>query len=161
VDVGKQVELGAVEEIGIKPPSFNGQSGERCRRVESFRLEGAGLDDRIEGDIDHSERRTGAAGNRRLDNAERSEAGRAVSELCSIDDLAPTGSTGELEGDQCSDLLDDLSERTRAIDVLENVAAPALTVSQRGVLEAHLTFHDPAPGTGRKQQYEQQADEGD
>ena len=86
---------------------------------------------------------------------------RAVSQLCSIDDLAPAGSATQSEGDKFRDLLDDLSERTRAVDVLEDAAAPALDVSHGGVLAAHFALHDPAPGPGGEEQHQQHADEKD
>ena len=70
VDVGEQVELGAVDQIGVKPPGFNGQSGQRCCRGEGLRLDGARFGERIERGIDGSERRSGACGNRFVGDAE-------------------------------------------------------------------------------------------
>src|ERR1019366_9055352 len=124
VNVGEQVELRVVQKlVGIKPQGLDGQGGQSSAHGEGLRLDGAGFGKRVERGEERAQRRPGTGRNLLADDAQGSELRRTVSQPCSIGDLAPAGSAVEGEGDQFRDLFNDLSEWTRTVDVLEDVAA--------------------------------------
>ena len=109
MDVSEQVELRAVQQVGVKAAGFDGQCGETSCPGKGFRLLGGRFGERVEGGIEDAERRSGAGRNLFLGDAQSCKPRRAISQPGAVGHFAPAGRVFELEGDQFRDFLENLS----------------------------------------------------
>ena len=93
LDVGEQVKLGAMDQVRVHPPGFNGESGEFRRACQRLVLFGVRLCTGVKGGVDGTQGRTAVGADATLDDAQACaiRLSVAVAEFGSIRNLAPAG----------------------------------------------------------------------
>src|SRR5208337_1349212 len=156
-DVGEQVELRAVDQRVVEVRRFDGQFGESGSQYESRRLFRAGLDEARNGGEERAKANSRPTVDFIEDNALRGDDGWTLTEGRAVFDLAPGGSATQLERNQACNLLNDLFQGARTIEVFEDQAAPPLQISQSRGFVASFPFQIPTPGAHREHDDEKEA----
>src|SRR5271157_1684801 len=133
-----------MEQVGVKTARLDSQGGKASRHGKGFRLSSGGFGSRVECGINDAKRRSGACRNLFLGDAPSCKQRRTLSQPGAIGYFAPAGSALELEGDQFRDLLENLSQGPRTIDVFEDATAAVFKGGQSGGLSAHIALQSPA-----------------
>jgi len=126
VEIGEQIEFGAVKQIAVESPGFNGESGQSRAEGEGFQFQPRGF--RVQGEcrVKRSQGRARACRNGLADHAKGLNIRWHVSQSRSVGYFAPAARPSQAERQQLGDFLQDFGEGTDAIDVFKDAASPFL-----------------------------------
>src|SRR5579862_102012 len=177
VHVGEQVKLGPMQQVAVKLSRLNGEGSEADTGSERFcSVFIVVFSGRFrEGDKERSQDEAGAGKDFAAEDARSVLVGRWLAEARSVVDIAPAGCAIEAVGNHLGDVLDDVAQGFRAVDIFKDSAAALLKLGNapllRGVrfalrgdgnrLLVDASTQGPVPNAEADEDEEEESDQAD